>query len=575
MGEGKTEAAWILAEKWRRDGYRGAYMALPTMATSDSLHRRYRDDYLQTLGDGEDTKLVHGMAWLRDKREPERSAEVGEQSDEGALAAAWFRPTRRAMLSAHGVGTVDQAMLAAMNVKFGFLRLFGLTDRVLVIDEVHAYDAYMNAIIERLLQWCACLNIPVILLSATLSSTQRKQLIEAYGATAKEPGLDDPYPLITIAEPGKTANAIKTDASSSRTLGIRTHQGFLGDAGRVAEMGAGLVSNGGCCCIIVNTVRQAQAVFRELALPDSEKLLFHARFTASDRERTADRVLAMFGKHPADRPLKFVLVATQVVEQSLDVDFDYMITEVAPVDLLLQRSGRLHRHRARAHDPILHVLLPEGGATSFGGTRYVYAEKPLLRTLAMLDGIKQVHLPADFRQLIERCYGADDWEQQAIDWTEIRKADEQWETDMQLLYQKGRQFALNEPSARRFRPVNNEPTGDDSDDGNGWRARTRLGANDRTVILLDEPHLADLDQENLSMSHVVTLYQRSVKMPCYVPLHNPAPGFDAALEGKGKLKGVLLLPLAGDGLWRGIDQKGHQYEVSYDRQLGLMAGRAE
>jgi len=180
MGEGKTEAAWILAEKWRTDGYHGMYMALPSMATSDSLHHRYRDHYLSKLGRGEDVKLVHGMAWLRDEREPEQLPHTADLGDDRDLAAAWFRPTRRAMLAPHGVGTVDQAMLAGMHVKFGFLRLFGLTNKVLIIDEVHAYDAYMSTIIGRLLQWCACLKIPVILLSATLSAKQRAAMIEAY-----------------------------------------------------------------------------------------------------------------------------------------------------------------------------------------------------------------------------------------------------------------------------------------------------------------------------------------------------------------------------------------------------------
>ncbi|HBA55966.1 MAG TPA: CRISPR-associated endonuclease Cas3'', partial [Syntrophorhabdus aromaticivorans] len=173
MGEGKTEAAWILAEKWRGKGYYGMYMALPTMATSDSLHARYKDDYLAKLNREKDVKLVHGMSWLRDEKEPKTLPQTGEPGDDQSFAAAWFRPTRRAMLAAHGVGTVDQAMLAGMNVKFGFLRLAGLADRVLVIDEVHAYDAYMSAIIVRLLQWCACLKIPVVLLSATLSARQR------------------------------------------------------------------------------------------------------------------------------------------------------------------------------------------------------------------------------------------------------------------------------------------------------------------------------------------------------------------------------------------------------------------
>lgn len=130
MGEGKTEAAWILAEKWRVHGYSGMYMALPTMATSDSLHNRYREHCLGKMARGEKTHLVHGMAWLLDDKETDELPITGEPGDDRTRAAAWFRPTRRAMLAAHGVGTVDQAMLAGMHVKFGFLRLFGLADRV-------------------------------------------------------------------------------------------------------------------------------------------------------------------------------------------------------------------------------------------------------------------------------------------------------------------------------------------------------------------------------------------------------------------------------------------------------------
>lgn len=575
MGEGKTEAAWILAEKWRDKGYRGMYMALPTMATSDSLHARYSVDYLGKLGRGEDARLVHGMAWLRDEKEPKKPLEIGEPGDDRSLAAAWFRPTRRAMLAAHGVGTVDQAMLAGMNVKFGFLRLYGLADRVLVIDEVHAYDAYMSAIICRLLQWCACLNIPVILLSATLSATQRAAMIEAYEATGGDPGPDAPYPLISVAEPGKDTWTIGAAASSSRTLQIRTHPGLLGEAGKTAAMAVELVEDGGCCCVILNTVKQAQAVYRELKLPEAEKLLFHARFTASDRRQITEKVLELFGKSTSNRHAKFVLVATQVVEQSLDVDFDHMISEIAPIDLLLQRSGRMHRHRKREYDPTLYVLVPEEKSLDFGGSGYVYADKPLLRTLAILAGQREIRLPNDFRTLIERCYGSQEWAQSAVEWEAIRKADQSWDIETQVLHNQGRQFALCEPSKRMFKPVDNDPTGDDSDDGNGWRAKTRLGSNDRTTVLIEEKQLQYFEKGELRMKEVRDLYRRSLKLPNYLPLHSPAQGYSAGVEAKGKLRGLILLPIADDGLWQGIGEKGELYEVAYDKELGLRAGRVQ
>jgi len=444
----------------------------------------------------------------------------------------------------------------------------------LVIDEVHAYDAYMSAIISRLLQWCACLKIPVILLSATLSAKQRAGMIEAYGGVG-DPGAEGPYPLITVAEVGNEAWTIEADASSARTLKIETLSGLLGDAIRTAAKADELARNGGCCCVILNTVKQAQAVYMALKLPEDEKLLFHARFTAADRQKITGKVLEMFGKDTANRPKKCVLVATQVVEQSLDVDFDHMLSEIAPIDLLLQRSGRMHRHTSREYEPTLHVLLPEENDLTFGGTGHIYADKPLLRTLAILVSQREVRLPNDFRMLIERCYGSHEWAQSAVAWEAIRAADQDWDEETQFLDNQGRQFALCVPSKRIFRPVNNDPTGDDSDDGNGWRAKTRLGANDRTAVLVGEEQLQSLEQGELRMKEVRDLYRRSLKLPNYLPIHNPAQGYSAGVEAKGKLRGLILLPLAPDGLWQGIDVKGNHYEVAYDEELGVMAGRVQ
>jgi len=599
MGEGKTEAAWILAEKWRDNGYYGMYMALPTMATSDSLHGRYRDDYLAKLDRGEDVKLVHGMAWLRDEKEPKKLPQNGEPGDDQSFAAAWFRPTRRAMLAAHGVGTVDQAMLAGMNVKFGFLRLSGLADRVLVIDEVHAYDAYMNAIIARLLQWCACLKIPVVLLSATLSAKQRGEMIEAYGSAGAESSSNAQYPLITVAEPGKKAWTITPSASSSRTLKIETDEGLLGDAKKTAAKAVELVKDGGCCCVILNTVKQAQAVYGELIkLPSNEKLLFHARFAASDREETTKRVLDLFGKGhwegegherrfiPANRPSKYVLVATQVVEQSLDVDFDHMISELAPIDLLLQRSGRIKRHSRdtngnlidgtdRRGEPILHILVPttEGNKTpKMGASEMVYQVYPLLRTLETLRDKKQVDLPEEFRPLIEAVYGeasatwtSDDMVIAKLAWNEF-----QWD----LAAQAG-QYLLCEPMADEFDPIGADEVGDDSDDGNGWRARTRLGLEDVLIIPVDPGELPTLTKGDLDRDKVKELYQRSVKIPPHYWPPKPAKGYGKPELGIGRLRGAWLLPVKredGGWSWSGVKDDKKSYVIKYDQTIGLTHG---
>jgi CRISPR-associated endonuclease/helicase Cas3 len=592
MGEGKTEAAWILAEKWREKGYHGMYMALPTMATSDSLHGRYRDDYLKKLGRGEDVKLVHGMAWLRDEKEPNKPSEVGEPGDDRSLAAAWFRPTRRAMLAAHGVGTVDQAMLAGMNVKFGFLRLYGMADRVLVIDEVHAYDAYMSAIIARLLQWCASLKIPVILLSATLSARQRAAMIDAYGATGGDPGPDAPYPLITMAEAGKKARTIPANASSSRTLNVRTHPGLLGDAKETAAKATELVKGGGCCCVIVNTVKRAQAVYTALKLPENERLLFHARFTASDRQKITEKVLGLFGKESTSRPKRYVLVATQVVEQSLDVDFDHMVSEVAPIDLLLQRSGRIKRHTRDSTGrlisgpdqrgvPVLHVLVPAKDGNKppkFGASEMIYERYPLLQTLALLEALKenQIELPEEFRALIEAVYGND---LPVVVSDDLKEAKQKWDDLQEDLAAQAGEFLLCEPTADEFDPVGADEVGDDSDDGNGWRARTRLGLEDVIVIPVAPAELPSLKKGDVARDEVVKLYHRSVKVPPYHWPPRAAKGYEQPLLGEKKLRGVWLLPVEGtSGAWKWEGKKkkdGKAYAIKYDSQIGLTHGGDE
>lgn len=574
MGEGKTEAAWILAEQWCEEGYAGMYMALPTMATSNSLFDRYRDDYLGRLERDSRVRLVHGMAWLRDESEPE-TRQVDGGDDDPTIASTWFRPTRRAFLGEHGVGTVDQAMLAGMNVRFGFLRLHGLVRRILVIDEVHAYDSYMSAIICRLLEWCSCLGIPVILLSATLSAEQRTDMMRAYGCCVSTPGIDAPYPLISSVSLSGELSTYGAEASSTKRLRIETHEGLLGDASGTARLAESLIDNGGCCCVILNTVRQAQAVYRSLSLPCQEKILFHARYSACDRERIAKGVSRFFGRDRSTRPGRCVLVATQVVEQSLDVDFDFMVSEIAPVDLLLQRSGRMHRHSTRETDPVLHVLTPSVGSVDFGSTRYVYQDKPLMRTLALLWNMDSVSLPCDFRPLIEQCYGKAEWSQDAVPWEAIRKADVEWDAKAASLAEAARSFILARPDSGSFRPVYNEPVGDDEDDGQGWRAKTRLGASDRIALLLEGNLSEELTRGTISMDQVRDTYRRTVKLPGYLPLFRPTDGYASAVVGSGRLKGLILLPLSADGSWRGSDGCGRTYSVRYDVELGLIAGRTE
>ena len=520
MGEGKTEGAFYLALHWNRLLSReGVYIALPTMATSNQMYTRYAKFLHQRQGIK--PRLIHGMSWLFEPETPkawlEGEFETSGDAEEGRRAKEWFGSSKRAILAPESVGTVDQVLMAALNVKHGFLRYIGLSVRTLIIDEVHAYDVYMNTLMRRLLSWCRTLNIPVILLSATLSHRQKQDLVNAYGGELPMEAVtasQEAYPLLTFVPWNAPAFCVKAEATSTKTTDIVLHHGMLPGRDqeekqiahqKTAELALKLTENGGCLCVLMNTVAGAQAVYR--ALEDfPHKRLFHARFPAKRRSEIEKEVLALFGKGEDDkpenpsRPERFILVCTQVVEQSLDVDFDAMITQLAPIDLLLQRSGRVWRHergpRAVGDHPVLHILLPEAGvfggnkasSAAFGATGIVYAHhEVLLHTLAQLKQRNAFQLPVDFRPLIEACYGNSACPegvdtalyQTAVTSSQIKDKEDE---------NAAQEHLIKEPSARDFTLGNMQDSveeGEDEHKASYFRARTRLGDETRNAIFID------------------------------------------------------------------------------------------
>jgi CRISPR-associated endonuclease/helicase Cas3 len=450
MGEGKTEAAMLLADTWTATGgQRGMYFALPTQATSNQMFGRARDFLARRYPrDVVNLQLLHGHAALsdivRDLQAPARAVlpqlsgiydvENPHKQDGCVMAAEWFASGKRAVLAPFGVGTVDQALLAALQVKHFFVRLYGLGSKTIIIDEVHAYDTYMTSLIERLLEWLAALGAPVILLSATLPSTRRAALLHAYAKGARwtrdAPGsiTSAAYPRISWASRSESGE-LHTPADSSRERELALEWRDLSvprtpeDVFPLADVLDRLLADGGCCAVICNTVSRAQAVYDALkqrfpgVADDGYSLvdLFHARFLFKDRGQRERRSLQRFGV-TGPRPHKAILVATQVIEQSLDLDFDLLVTDLAPIDLILQRAGRLHRHE-RTRPPRLHaprliiarpVALRDGNVPVFeAGSQAVYAPHVLLKTWLALGDQPTVRLPQDISPLIERVYEDD------------------------------------------------------------------------------------------------------------------------------------------------------------------------
>ena len=429
-GSGKTEAALVLAHRLMAAGRGdGIFFALPTMATANAMHARLADAYGRLFVPNGRPSLVlaHGRralnprftdSILEDAADP--ASMPPEPADQAASAqcAAWIAEDRRKVFLAEvGVGTIDQALLAVLPSRHAPLRLLGLTRRILVIDEAHAYDAYMFEELRRLLAFHAALGGSAILLSATLTGEQRRKLAEAFRETPDESaveGAEAAYPLVTaVSAAGTTAVPLALAPELRRSVVVER----IADTAEVIRRIAAAAEAGAAVAWVRNAVDDAINAAELLRQHGLDPLLFHARFAMADRLSVEATVIDRFGptSTPEARRGK-VLVATQVVEQSLDLDFDLLITDLAPADLVIQRAGRLWRHPGRARPipgPYLLLLTPEPvpdpperwlGA-ELRRTGAVYGDHSLLwRSACVLLAAGKIETPVGIRPLIEGAY---------------------------------------------------------------------------------------------------------------------------------------------------------------------------
>jgi CRISPR system Cascade subunit CasA len=443
MGEGKTEAALAAAEILAaRTGAGGLMVALPTRATGNAMFDRLLTwlDHLPKDATSNSVFLAHAKAALHDSwsgllRAGTRtiaavdSDGTQQQSEPGARkrnsaaglqAHQWLRGRKKGLLASFTVGTVDQVLFAALKSRHLALRHLALAGKVVIIDEVHAYDACMSTYLERALEWLAAYRVPVILLSATLPAARRKALACAYAGadTALTDLPADAYPLLTTVSRDGGTRFIHPPAAAGRRTDIRI-EALDDDLTALADRLEAELEGGGCALVVRNTVDRVQEAAERLRERFGEErvTVTHSRFTAADRARKDAELLSRFGPDGARPEDKHIVVASQVVEQSLDIDFDLLATDLAPVDLMLQRMGRLHRHprerpvRLRAPQCLVTGTdwatdPPEPVRGSVG----VYEGRHLLlRTLAVLrpylhEG-RPLRLPEDISPLVQAVYG--------------------------------------------------------------------------------------------------------------------------------------------------------------------------
>jgi len=428
MGRGKTEAALYAAYRLMEQGFaRGIYFALPTRLTSNRIYTRFYS-FLEKILDRNDTGtyplLLHGESWLK----------WAEMAEQGRPGNEWFAHKRRAILAPFAVGTIDQALMAVMNVRHGFVRSFGLAGKIVILDEVHSYDSYTGRLLDVLVHELKDMGCTVIILSATLTANRRKEIM---GLDTRLP-IEDAYPLVTASLNNRESTSVTAEVKEHREVKVC----FTSDADMALEEVLERAERGEQILWIENTVAEAQERYRSLGARTAEMSisvgLLHSRFTGKDRENIENKWVELYGKGgEAERYTRGrIFIGTQVLEQSLDIDADCLVSRIAPTDMMLQRIGRLWRH------PRFDSLRPEGAQRKcmilspslddvykqpshiFGASGYVYAPYVLARTVEAWGKREKILLPDDFRILLEETYVERDETEFAFVKRELRRETE-------------------------------------------------------------------------------------------------------------------------------------------------------
>lgn len=419
MGYGKTEAALAAAYRLIADGKAtGIYFALPTQVTSNRIHLRVGPFLEQALQQSSDLRLIHSGSWLLGPAllgSLRTSARGDSEADEHVRAGrSWFSSAKRAILAPFGVGTVDQALLGIVAAKHFFVRQLGLAGKIVILDEVHTYDLYTSTLMDTLIKRLLELRCTVIVLSATLTRDRRRQLL----GVAHDQRLSEAYPLLSAGSTPPTE--IVCEPPSSKPISVS-----FPSADTLIEAGLGRAQRGECVLWIRNTVNEAQESFGQLKSANREGgpeiALLHSRFPQFRRESLENDWMERLGKDGTRRPPNgCVLVSTQVAEQSVDIDADLLITDLAPTDMLLQRLGRLWRHERtrpcrKTEVWISPVMLSSEQLRSasakelqqaLGKSARVYAPYVLLRSWQQWQDREVITLPGDIRSILEATYAA-------------------------------------------------------------------------------------------------------------------------------------------------------------------------
>lgn len=436
-GSGKTEVALAYAWKLLEQGLADSIVfALPTQATANAMFARLEKAADAIFQQETNLVLAHGKA--RSQELFEILKQAGKTQTLQGTEEAWVQcgewlaqSRKRVFLGQIGVCTVDQVLVSVLPIRHKFVRGFGIGRSVLIVDEVHAYDSYMYGLLTGVLQQQKAAGGSAILLSATLPAHQKQTLAKAWQCQI-EIKSDSRYPLITTYHQDDVQTFDLENLPDQQpplhhvNLELITNESLLPDEGLLQSIEEA-VCKGAQVCLVCNLVDVAQNLYQTLVqrfelnleLNQEQINLFHSRFTFIDRQKKEQMVMDTFGIEPKPenaRDKGHLLIATQVVEQSLDVDFDWLITQLCPVDLLFQRMGRLHRHQRKRpkgfEQSLCTVLVPDSldyqlHELIYGNSRVLWRTHKLLEKA--IEQTAQIEFPTAYREWIEPVYQEDEW----------------------------------------------------------------------------------------------------------------------------------------------------------------------
>ncbi|WP_204120794.1 CRISPR-associated helicase Cas3' [Levilactobacillus sp. 244-2] len=595
MGIGKTEIALIAVEQLaRKTGRDGLFIGLPTQATTNAMFSRveeWLDLQAEWQGAEFDTGLLHGKNQFNQKymQLPQAVSIYGDEKQNSSVVVNDWFSGKKAILTKFAVGTIDHLLLMGLKKKHLALTHLGLSGKVVVIDEAHAYDAYMNSYLYKAMNWLGAYHVPVVILSATLPKEKRSKLLEAYLAgkygenykkKLKAPdGWDETqaYPLQSILD-GNEIKQVKSFSGKSdqKAVSVSVNRLNISDEELILHI-LNQISNGGIAGVIVNTVKRAQLLAK--LVPDNIQLMvLHSAFLATDRMKQETELQDRIGKH-GDRPDKMIVIGTQVLEQSLDIDFDVLYTDIAPIDLILQRIGRLHRHHLKRPEslkiPQVFVMGIQEFGVYGGGNETIYGKYLLMKTDHFLKDV--VVLPTDISPLVQQVYDSKT-DNQVENISAVR---DEFDCELKCKESRANTFQIGEPDFEEGKTIHGWLDRDQPDADRSYQAASAavrdiqetlevilVQYTNEGIFLLDGRRLEETSSKEIAKQIIrlptaITLTPKKIEN-AITKLEDWTSRYFAGWQSDVWLKGALALPLKQD-----LSQEFEGWLLSYSSKLGL------